>query len=66
MTPDELERLLLCRHNCKIDCLLKQYDKLKALVKARIDRMISVLPAADPHEIEFLLTGLKAEMEDGE
>ncbi len=27
--PDELERLLLCRHNCKIDCLLKKYNELK-------------------------------------
>lgn len=22
--PDELERLLVCRHNCKIDCLLEK------------------------------------------
>lgn len=27
--PDELESLKLCRHNCKIDCLLKKYDELK-------------------------------------
>ena len=27
--PDELESLKLCRHNCKIDCLLKKYNELK-------------------------------------
>lgn len=24
--PDELERLLLCRNNCKIDCPMKKYN----------------------------------------
>ncbi len=27
--PDELERLKMCRHNCKIDCLLAKYNELK-------------------------------------
>ena len=28
VTPEELERLKLCRHNCKIDCLLESYNKV--------------------------------------
>lgn len=27
--PDEVEKLKLCRHNCKIDCLLEKYNELK-------------------------------------
>jgi hypothetical protein len=30
VTPEELERLKKCRHECKIDCLLEHYDKIKA------------------------------------
>lgn len=28
VSPEELERLKLCRHNCKIDCLLESYNKV--------------------------------------
>ena len=28
VSPEELERLKLCRHNCKIDCLLEHYNKV--------------------------------------
>lgn len=30
VTPEELERLKKCRHECKIDCLLEHYEKIKA------------------------------------
>lgn len=30
VTPEELERLKKCRHECKIDCLLEHYDSIKA------------------------------------
>lgn len=29
VTPEELERLKKCRHECKIDCLLERYEKIK-------------------------------------
>lgn len=29
VTPEELERLKMCRAECKIDCLLEHYDKVK-------------------------------------
>lgn len=39
VTPEELDRLKLCRHNCKIDCLLESYnrvvDERDALLKAQ-------------------------------
>ena len=39
VTPEELERLKKCRHDCKIECLLKEYDRVKnerdALLKAQ-------------------------------
>lgn len=39
VTPEELERLKKCRHECKIDCLLEHYEKIKderdALLKAQ-------------------------------
>ena len=39
VTPEELERLKKCRHECKIDCLLERYEKIKderdALLKAQ-------------------------------
>lgn len=28
VTPEELERLKLCRHECKIDCLLESYNRV--------------------------------------
>ena len=30
VTPEELERLKKCRHECKIDCLLEHFDEIKA------------------------------------
>ena len=40
VTPEELERLKKCRHECKIECLLEHYEKIKAerdaLLEARI------------------------------
>ena len=28
VSPEELERLKLCRHECKVDCLLEHYNKV--------------------------------------
>lgn len=33
VTPEEMERLKKCRHECKIDCLLEKYEQ--ALAKAK-------------------------------
>ena len=33
VTPEELERLKKCRHDCKIDCLLEKYEH--AIAKAK-------------------------------
>ena len=30
VTPEELERFKKCRHECKIDCMLEHYEKIKA------------------------------------
>ena len=39
VTPEELERLKLCRHECKVDCLLEAFNKVveerDALLKAQ-------------------------------
>lgn len=44
VTPEELERLKKCRHDCKIECLLKEYDRVKnerdALLKAQEPRVL--------------------------
>ena len=37
VTPEELERLKKCRHECKIDCLLEHYEKIKAERDALIE-----------------------------
>lgn len=41
----ELEELRLCRHKCKIDCLLKSYNELdekyKVLLKAQTPRVLA-------------------------
>lgn len=46
VTPDELERLKMCRAECKIDCLLEHYnnvkDELDAMEKAQEPRLITV------------------------
>ena len=36
VTPEELERLKKCRHDCKIECLLKEYDRVKNERDARL------------------------------
>lgn len=57
VTPEELERLKKCRHECKIDCLLEHYDSIKAerdaLIEAREPtkpRLVAVEPL--PHYLE--------------
>ena len=44
--PDEMERLKKCRHECKIDCLLKEYDRViverDALKKAQEARLMTL------------------------
>ena len=57
VTPEELERLKKCRHECKIDCLLEHYEKIKAerdaLMEAREPtkpRLVAVEPL--PHYLE--------------
>lgn len=46
VTPEELERLKKCRHECKIDCLLEHYEKIKAerdaLLKAQKPRVMTL------------------------
>ena len=46
VTPEELERLKKCRHECKIDCLLEHYERIKderdALLKARLPRVLKL------------------------
>lgn len=45
VTPEELERLKKCRHDCKIECLLKEYDRVKnerdALLRAQEARLVT-------------------------
>ena len=45
VTPEELERLKKCRHDCKIECLLKEYDRVKnerdALLKVQEPRLVT-------------------------
>ena len=45
VTPEELERLKKCRHECKIDCLLEHYERIKderdALLKEKVPRLLT-------------------------
>ena len=41
VTPEELERLKMCRAECKIDCLLEHYNKIK-------DELDAVKKAQEP------------------
>ena len=45
VTPEELERLKLCRHECKVDCLLESFNRVveerDALLKDREPRVIA-------------------------
>lgn len=45
--PEEYERLKRCNHECKIDCLLKEYDR----VKEERDEALS--------DKQFLLDGIR-------
>ena len=53
---EELERLKLCRHNCKIDCLLESYNRVveerDALRKAREPRLITAADFADNPDVD--------------
>ena len=48
---EELERLKLCRHNCKVDCLLESYNRVveerDALRKEREPRLLTAADFAD-------------------
>lgn len=46
VTPEELERLKKCRHKCKIDCLLKEYDRVK-------EERDALLKAQEPSKLEI-------------
>ena len=48
--PDELERLKKCRHECKIDCLLEEYDKRKTEHDMLIDRAVTSIQWAGENE----------------
>jgi len=56
VTPEELERLKLCRHNCKIDCLLESYNRVveerDALRKAREPRLLTAADFADNPDVD--------------
>ena len=45
VTPEELERLKLCRHECKVDCLLESFNRVveerDALLKDREPRILT-------------------------
>lgn len=45
VTPEELERLKLCRHACKVDCLLEAFNKVveerDALIRAQRPRVMT-------------------------
>ena len=45
VTPEELERLKLCRHECKVDCLLESFNRVveerEALLKDREPRILT-------------------------
>jgi len=46
VTPEELERLKLCRHECKVDCLLESFNRVveerDTLLKDREPRILTV------------------------
>lgn len=44
VTPEELERLKMCRAECKIDCLLEHYNKIKDELDAMKKAQESVKP----------------------
>ena len=54
VTPEELERLKKCRHDCKIECLLIEYDRVKnerdALLKAQDARLVTYDDFHSGHE----------------
>ena len=56
VTPEELERLKKCRHECKIDCLLEHYEKIKAERDA-------LLEAQEPNEDWISRKRLKDEIQ---
>ena len=46
VTPEELERLKLCRHECKVDCLLESFNRVVEERDARLkDREPRILTA---------------------
>lgn len=50
VTPEELERLKKCRHECKIDCLLEHYEKIKAERDALLEKQEPRLMVAKDFE----------------
>lgn len=46
VTPEELERLKLCRHECKVDCLLESFNRVveerDTLLKDREPRVVKI------------------------
>lgn len=50
VTPEELERLKKCRHECKIDCLLEHYDAIKAERDALLEKQEPRLMVAKDFE----------------
>ena len=47
VTPEELERLKMCRAECKIDCLLEHYNKVKDELDAMKKAQEPVEPTLD-------------------
>lgn len=58
VTPEELERLKMCRAECKIDCLLEHYnnvkDELDAMEKAQEPRVITIADFENNHDLDDL------------
>lgn len=50
VTPEELERLKKCRHECKIDCLLEHYNNIKAERDALLKAQEPVEPIRMNHD----------------
>ena len=53
VTPEELERLKLCRHECKVDCLLESFNRVveerDTLLKDREPRVMTLEEVKELH-----------------